>query len=233
MSGGGSSDRTKKCGLFELIVFVSAIVFGTACSILSKTMMSLHGKGKTGELEQFEKPIFQSKKSNERKCEHEHQKIYLWSRSKPKSFCLTAFGMFLGMCFGLVMHYIVCWFRIPFPGYTHGASASNGVGTASSERSSLLAKKDGIPTENSGGQQSVPTWMYFFLAIPAIFDLGATALCMMGLRYIDVSIYQLLRGSGESISMDNLRYGAVLSILNYRSRCPCFTFTQESSLWLL
>jgi drug/metabolite transporter (DMT)-like permease len=38
--------------------------------------------------------------------------------------------------------------------------------------------------------------MYFFLAIPSIFDLGATALCMMGLRYLDVSIYQLLRGSG-------------------------------------
>ena len=38
--------------------------------------------------------------------------------------------------------------------------------------------------------------MYFFLAIPSIFDLGATALCMMGLRYLDVSVYQLLRGSG-------------------------------------
>jgi hypothetical protein len=62
MSGGGSSDSNKKCGLFELIVFLAAIVFGTACSILSKTMMSLHGIGKTGEMEQFEKPIFQSKK---------------------------------------------------------------------------------------------------------------------------------------------------------------------------
>jgi hypothetical protein len=64
MSGGGSSDINKKCGLFELIVFIAAIVFGTACSILSKTMMSLHGEGKTGEIEQFEKPIFQSKKHN-------------------------------------------------------------------------------------------------------------------------------------------------------------------------
>ncbi|KAL3911972.1 MAG: hypothetical protein SGARI_001386, partial [Bacillariaceae sp.] len=42
----------------------------------------------------------------------------------------------------------------------------------------------------------LPTWMYFFLAIPSIFDLAATALCMMGLQYIDASIYQLLRGSG-------------------------------------
>ena len=39
-------------------------------------------------------------------------------------------------------------------------------------------------------------WMYFFLAIPAIFDLAATALCMMGLQYLDVSVYQMLRGSG-------------------------------------
>jgi drug/metabolite transporter (DMT)-like permease len=38
--------------------------------------------------------------------------------------------------------------------------------------------------------------MYFFLIIPSLFDLGATALCMMGLRYLDVSIYQMLRGSG-------------------------------------
>jgi hypothetical protein len=63
MSGGGSSDINKKCGLFELIVFIVAIVFGTACSILSKTMMGLHGKGITGEIEQFEKPIFQSKRA--------------------------------------------------------------------------------------------------------------------------------------------------------------------------
>ncbi|KAG7354693.1 solute carrier family 35 related protein [Nitzschia inconspicua] len=162
MSGGGS-DSGKKCGLFELIVFVVAIVFGTACSILSKTMMSLHGEGKTGETEQFEKPIFQT------------------------------FGMFLGMCFGLVMHYVVCCFRIPFPGYTHGADVINGATTTTSETTALLALKKG---EDSAGQPTTPTWMYFFLAIPAIFDLGATALCMMGLRYIDVSIYQLLRGSG-------------------------------------
>ena len=114
------------------------------------------------------------------------------------SFSSTAFGMFLGMCFGLVMHYVVCWLRIPFPGYTHGVSISDGVGAAASETSALLGKKNGIPSEESTGQPCVPTWMYFFLAIPAIFDLGATALCMMGLRYIDVSIYQLLRGSGES-----------------------------------
>jgi hypothetical protein len=104
--------------------------------------------------------------------------------------------MFLGMCFGLVMHYVVCWFRIPFPGYTHGSTVAKMIDGMPSEASGLLA--DGVaPSKETTGQPSVPTWMYFFLAIPAIFDLGATALCMMGLRYIDVSIYQLLRGSGE------------------------------------
>jgi hypothetical protein len=104
--------------------------------------------------------------------------------------------MFLGMCFGLVMHYVVCWFRIPFPGYTHGSVVANIVDGMPSEASALIA--NGVAVEGvTSGQPSVPIWMYFFLIIPAIFDLGATALCMMGLRYIDVSIYQLLRGSGE------------------------------------
>jgi hypothetical protein len=61
MSGGTSAEATKKCGLFELLVFIAAIIFGTMCSILSKTMMSLHGEGMTGHSEQFQKPIFQSK----------------------------------------------------------------------------------------------------------------------------------------------------------------------------
>lgn len=36
----------------------------------------------------------------------------------------------------------------------------------------------------------------FSSPLKSIFDLLATALCMMGLRYLDVSVYQLLRGSG-------------------------------------
>lgn len=94
------------------------------------------------------------------------------------------------------MHYVVCWFRIPFPGYTHGLDMANLMDGMPSEASALLENSI-APLDKTGGQPSVPTWMYFFLAIPAIFDLGATALCMMGLRYIDVSIYQLLRGSGQ------------------------------------
>lgn len=37
--------------------------------------------------------------------------------------------------------------------------------------------------------------MYYILFFPAMFDLVATALCMYGLLYVNVSIYQMLRGS--------------------------------------
>jgi drug/metabolite transporter (DMT)-like permease len=36
--------------------------------------------------------------------------------------------------------------------------------------------------------------MLLLLIIPSLFDLFATALCMFGLRYVDVSMYQMLRG---------------------------------------
>jgi drug/metabolite transporter (DMT)-like permease len=36
---------------------------------------------------------------------------------------------------------------------------------------------------------------YFLLIIPSLFDLAATALCMLGLLHVEVSIYQMLRGS--------------------------------------
>lgn len=161
MSGGGG-DRPKSCGLTELLVFISALVFGTMCSIMSKNMMGLHGKGIDGDIEVFEKPIFQT------------------------------FGMFLGMTFALLMHFVVMALKIPFPGYVHdGASQESPDDEERGEKSGLLQKSKG---ENAA--TTTPTWMYFFLAIPAIFDLAATALCMMGLRYISVSIYQLLRGSG-------------------------------------
>lgn len=167
MSGGGSGEGPKKCGLTELLVFIAAIISGTICSIMSKNMMSLHAEGITGEIELFDKPMFQT------------------------------FGMFLGMLFGLVMHFLVLLFKIPFPGYIHSGAAS----TTDPENGRVVSEKTGL-IQNSkqdvdDAPLKVPTWMYFFLAIPALFDLGATALCMMGLRYIDVSIYQLLRGSGE------------------------------------
>jgi len=166
--GGEEGTSYKKCGLTELLIFIAAIVCGTGCSICSKTMMSLHGEGLSGEIEPFSKPIFQT------------------------------LGMFVGMVFGLVMHAVVLYFKIPFPGYDiyhfageDDAEATLEQGIVANEQSALLKKE-----ESSGEPLKIPNWMYFFLIIPSIFDLGATALCMMGLRYLDVSIYQMLRGSG-------------------------------------
>ena len=50
-------------------------------------MMGLRGPGIDGDDEVFEKPLFQT------------------------------FGMFVGMMFGLIMHWVVLIFKIPFPGY--------------------------------------------------------------------------------------------------------------------
>ena len=76
------------------------------------------------------------------------------------------FGMFLGMAVGLVLHFVILHGKYPFPGYDHDHPA-----------------------------KSTPMWMYLMLFFPAIFDLMATSLCMFGLKYVNVSIYQMLRGN--------------------------------------
>jgi len=175
------------CGLPQIILFLLAIAFGTGCSICSKTMMNLRGTNgtfdeETGEpvMEAFQKPLFQT------------------------------FGMFVGMLFGLVMHWFVLAFEIPFPGYDFGNNGEEEGGKdggdveVPTEKTGLVKGKDGEGATTTAGvdgtgsknNNEIPTWMYFFLAIPAIFDLAATALCMMGLQYLDASIYQMLRGSG-------------------------------------
>ncbi|KAL3781545.1 hypothetical protein HJC23_000030 [Cyclotella cryptica] len=159
------------CGLAEIILFILAILFGTGCSICSKTMMSLVGTNGTFEedgsphMESFQKPLFQT------------------------------FGMFIGMLFGLAMHWMVLAFRIPFPGYDFGDAEEDDAEMGPTETTALKPKSTSSTDQDVPSAQ-IPTWMYFFLAIPAIFDLAATALCMMGLQYLDVSIYQMLRGSG-------------------------------------
>lgn len=159
------------CGLAEIILFILAILFGTGCSICSKTMMSLVGTNGTFEedgsphMESFQKPLFQT------------------------------FGMFIGMLFGLAMHWMVLALRIPFPGYDFGDAQEDDAEMGPTE-TTALKPKPASSTDQDVPSAQIPTWMYFFLAIPAIFDLAATALCMMGLQYLDVSIYQMLRGSG-------------------------------------
>ena len=115
--------------------------------------------------------------------------------------------MFVGMCFGLIMHWAALYFHLPFPGYYWPEDGDNNDsddkdleknsknGVAGSETQPLVVRKQ-TSTVSSSADVTIPTWMYFFLAIPSLFDTLATFLCMTGLRYIDVSIYQMLRGSG-------------------------------------
>ena len=145
MAGGHNAS----CGLGALIVFIGALIAGTACSLTSKVMLSMKSVGMTGENEEFSFPLFQT------------------------------FGMFLGMTAGLFMHVAVIRFRIPFPGYVHKSDRGHYVS---------------INGEAAEEPKILPAWMYLILIIPSLFDLVATALCMFGLRYVNVSIYQMLRG---------------------------------------
>ena len=77
------------------------------------------------------------------------------------------FAMFLGMAVGVPCHFIVKYFGINFPGYN--------------------------PKEPT--KTDMPMWMYFYLITPACFDLCSTFLSMCGLNYVNVSIYQMLRGA--------------------------------------
>jgi drug/metabolite transporter (DMT)-like permease len=136
--------------------------------------MQMSSTGKSGHVEPFSKPIFQT------------------------------LGMFVGMTFGLVMHAIVKRYRIEFPGYVHDHTTVSTVrkeiadGNNNNNKGSKTVSYGSITTTAviPTSPNEVPYWMLLFLAIPSIFDLAATALCMMGLQYLNVSIYQLLRGSG-------------------------------------
>jgi drug/metabolite transporter (DMT)-like permease len=167
MSGGHGSGA-KQCGLTELLVFIAAIISGTGSSITSKVLLDLKSEGLTGEVEKFSFPLFQT------------------------------FGMFAGMTVALIMHYIVSTFHIPFPGYKHPTkkiTTSDNKSLSNTESQSLVNKNNNS-NDDEEEAEVLPMWMYFFLIIPSVFDLIATTLCMFGLRYVNVSIYQMLRGSG-------------------------------------
>ncbi len=83
-------------------------------------------------------------------------------------------GMFLGMVFALPVHF----------GLEAYKRRSKKSGYAS------IGGDDGAPEF-----KEVPGSTYVLLAIPSLFDLAATALCMFGLTYIAVSVYQMLRGA--------------------------------------
>ncbi|KAJ1451013.1 hypothetical protein M885DRAFT_621184 [Pelagophyceae sp. CCMP2097] len=129
------------CGTLEFLVFLGALVAGTGCSLCSKMLLDMKAVGLSGQVEPFQNPLFQT-----------------W-------------GMFLGMCGSLPMHFA----------YEAYKRSRNKSGYAAIGSAPLIAPR-------------LPTSTYFLLLIPALFDLVATAFCMFGLTHIDVSVYQMLRG---------------------------------------
>lgn len=157
------SGHDKSCGFYELLVFCGALVAGTGCSLTSKVLLGMHSIGITGEVEPFERPLFQT------------------------------LAMFVGMLAALVMHFLVRIFKIPFPGYNHKQTSLSKSGR--NKTYNAIPSEASHDDDDDGTTESLPLWMYFILVIPAMFDLAATALCMFGLLYVNVSAYQMLRGS--------------------------------------
>ena len=128
-------------------------------------------------------------------------------------------AMFTAMVIGLPLHWVVVAYRIPFPGYQHPKyTEENGIinlVTSTREERMLLVsheeEQDILANTTTGAvfpmgygsapsckdptDLSLPARTYWVLALLSMFDLTATALCAIGLLYVDVSVYQLLRGS--------------------------------------
>lgn len=112
-------------------------------------------------------------------------------KSFQKPLFLT-FNMFVGMLLGLLLHWIVLVFHIPFPGYDFDDSKDKVAGSCQDDAFeqgtehvnlvdySLTSGISSVQNEvdrnisASKGRNHVPMWMYFYLAIPAIFDFVAT-----------------------------------------------------------
>jgi len=165
-STNSEATRNKEKGLYELLIFCAAIATGTTCSIVSKIIYDMQGIGHDGAIHNFNKPLLQT------------------------------LGMFVAMIFGMPMHWAVIHYNISFPGYGRFNNENN-ISTKD-ELTYLFSPRDEEEAEEDETDSSttIPAKTYLYLAIPAAFDLIATALCMIGLLYLDVSIYQLLRGSG-------------------------------------
>ena len=89
----------RTCGATEVAVFVVALLSSAGSSISSKVLMNIKSVGLSGDEETFSYPLFQP------------------------------FALFLGMMAGLVVHALVVWFAIPFPGYNHVSSHRTSDGT--------------------------------------------------------------------------------------------------------
>ena len=195
MSGGGSNgalSNVSSCGSSEVLLFALAVFFGTFTSICSKTMMSMSGTNGgtstidgTAAIEPFSKPLFQT---------------FGMFVGMTFGLVMHAFVAKFGVPFPGYDHRR----RRVAPGGGDGRPGGGAVasstmaltpiaGATTTEGTPLVSASassaadgevsfgsdcyyDGTSPPPPAAMAEIPTSMYLLLAIPALFDLGATAL---------------------------------------------------------
>lgn len=199
-----SNNNTKEKGIYELSIFLAAITTGTACSIISKVLYDLQGVGAYDgeELEYFDKPLIQTMAmfvgmiagipmhlvvdychvpfpGYEYRNDASHANNNNNETDTPVSFDETT---------GLVSTGAAAFNATAL---AYGANDEDDESIHSKESTAAVE----VDTSSMMGSSALPMKTYFILALLSLFDLTATAFCMIGLMYLDVSIYQMLRGS--------------------------------------
>lgn len=215
------SNHHQEKGLYEWFIFAAAIVTGTACSVLSKVLYetrdSVHGH-------KFDKPIAQT--------------LFMFM-AMVLGIPLHWLIIYLQLPFPGYDRFV----RREASSSGNHHHRGDPENSASSRRE---IPQDATPKVGSGkvvttqpdeemqrllsprhAQQQqddddlrvrIPLGTYFYLLIPAAFDCVATVLCATGLLFLDVSIYQLLRGSG-------IIFVAILRHYYLREHLYCFQWT--------
>jgi hypothetical protein len=177
-SNNNNNNNNNKCGLTKIIIFLLALFFATGASITAKIIMSMPVTIHTHE---------DSSSGGGGGGDNDDEST---TRSFQKPLFLT-FSMFVSMLLGLLLHWIVVVFHIPFPGYDFDGISNNisEVDCASIEQEvvslvdpsftsdsivSIRRDDDYNKSGKEGRRNVVPMWMYFYLSIPAIFDFAAT-----------------------------------------------------------
>ena len=135
MSRTNCLSNINKCGLKEFFLFVISLFFGTTYTIYSKILMEM-------------------------KCSENNDEVSTTSTSFQKPLFLT-FGVYAASLFGLVVHWCVLLFRIPFPGYDF-----NYYTEETTDQSTFI----------SDSKKNLTVWTYFYLFIPMFTDFVSTLL---------------------------------------------------------
>ena len=170
-----NGNNTTCSGTIQITIFILTTVFGTANGILSKVLMSINNNT-DGTL-----------RNDENTIDYEE----LSSFDKP---LFLTFAMFAGTLLVLPMHWVVMYFKVDFPGYKFDNNDANECVEGYDNN-----KVEGSPQqhhdEEARCKYKIPMRVYFILAIPALCDLIATAMFLIGMQYLNISAQQTLCGS--------------------------------------